>query len=169
MSFFSWYDAFRLDSRPDGKPRYRHDILRKHIEKHGIYRVDRFYHTVLTCAYKLAVTDKSAIDVIFEYKPDLLTLCGGVITNINFMSLCNYYVLHKFLEQDIHYRYIRCPIRFVFNSALPQRTHSNFTSFLMVWEKPFHFIRDYEYIKIFKNHFWNGITFFELMKYRLIK
>lgn len=167
MSIFSWEDAFVFDNRTR---RYRYDLIRYAIEKYGVNSLDRVGFSIFSCTTGLYYIHHNAIiDVIFEYKPDLLKICKGYISLRAFMISRKYYVLAKFLEQDTEYRYIRCTFRLM-NCFGKFEDHPNFMSYLQVYEKFYQEPNELStFTRMFKNHFCKGITFFELMKFRLIK
>lgn len=169
----SWRWANSFNSKKLIGNRVHHsDVIRNYINKHGVHAIDSGGYSVFSVlsGFIGIMHGKRVVDIIFEHKPDLREFSNGRISlGHSFLKLHDCHILYRFLEQDTEYQYVRSPYVH-FGVVYP-----NFMSFLdkSVDVKKDEFPIGFRYYKdtshLFKNHFYKGITFFELMKQRLLK
>src|SRR5690349_4278362 len=107
MNVFRWRDAFVYDQR---KRSVCVRTLRFFIETFGVNAIDSESKDIFYRFYSWSGDiARTAIDIIFEYKPDIpLSYCNH-LTNHEYLYTNDCYIFRKFLEQDVEYRYIRYP------------------------------------------------------------
>lgn len=161
---FDWFDhvvsPFIFLSVVEPTPRtLSSSLLREKIREYGVNTLDRKRRSLFEFLNETKFTNKH-IDIIFEFKPVMPSYQRDKsVCNYTYHNIHNYYILSKFLEQDIEFKYIRCPVRYYTN------TYNNFAHFChsnkTLYCKSF--------IGLLTNHYHKGITFFELMKHRLFE
>lgn len=161
MTHFLW--QFALGCEHDEQ------MLRHYINKYGIYAIDisnkSIFHIIVS------IRDKRIIDVLFKFKPDLLTLSLGHIQSFDALKCCDYYVLEKFLEQDTSYRYVRKDSFKILYPLQGYKIYDSFVDFLPVYMENPHVYQEYDqrFISMLKDHYYKSLTFFELMFRQLFK
>ena len=170
MATFRWDEAFVWDC---SKKKYHYKTLRRYIDKYGVNTPDKYNSCVFLGIGSMNIEDaKKTIDVIFEYKPDLLAMSHGHIRSCDVLRMYDCYVLHKFIEQDTSYRLLRCPLKILSSyKGYAIMTYPSFIVFLPIYMRdPYVYQKyDQEFIAILKDHYHKSVTFFEMMKHKLIE
>lgn len=163
MNQWRWEDAFvTFLQESENYPQ----ILRRFIAKHGVNNEDSAKRSIFMVMTLCSIYNRDIIDIVFEFKPDLMLLIDNAYIEWSSLSIYyynDYYILSKFLEQDIEYRYLRHPFKW------ETGIYPDFITFLCIYmgfgtknSRSNDIIR-FGFVGRFRSHFCKGITFFDIM------
>ena len=140
------------------------DLLKTYIEKYGINTRDSNGHDILSYLCLFTISDdefKRVVDFIFEYHP-IVFRNNHIYEYQTHLIMKDHYVTKKTLSQDVNYVYLNYSFNYM------DRYFINIESMIRYFRNRVDGRYHLERIQLFKDHFNKGITFFELMKYRLL-